>query len=166
LLVSWITDEKREDKSQTAGLEAVRKEVDNGETALVASTLSRTEVFWLPLTDEQKRKYREFFQRENVIELGVSGAIAEKAAEIRKASQRTRKDGQVEMMKTPDAIQLATAIIYDVDEFQTFDGTAKKARPFSLIQLSASSTVDGLKIVVPAAALDPQGTLFVEHPKV
>jgi hypothetical protein len=132
---------------------------------LVVSILSRTEVFNLPLTEEQKQKYRDFFKRENAIEIDVTGPIAEKAAEIRKASQRKRGDGQIEMMKTPDAIQVATAIIYGVDEFQTFDGSAKKPRPFSLIPLSGSNIVDRLKIAVPAAPVDPQPKLFPDPPK-
>jgi hypothetical protein len=158
-MIAWITNEKREDQNQTDGLEAVRKEIDAGETVVVVSALARTEVFRLGLTEEQKTKYREFFNRRNAIEQDVTGAIAEKAAEIRRKSQKTRVDGATEMMKTPDAIHIATAIILDAAEFQTFDGTAKKPRPFSLIPFSGSTVVDGMKICVPSAPIDAQSKL-------
>ena len=130
---------------------------------MVVSALARTEVYALGLTEEQKAKYRAFFNRRNATEQAVTGAICEKAAEIRTRTQ-IKKDKTIEMMKTPDAVHLATAIILGVDEFHTFDGTAKKPRRFSLIQLSGTPAVDGLTICVPFVPPSPQGTLFPSEP--
>lgn len=147
--------EQRKNAAQTAGLQVVKAEVEKGDTGLIACTLARTEVFAKGATDEQRQTYQAFFRRENAQEIAVSGAIADKAAEIRRKTAEVDSNGKiVRMMKTPDAIHLAVAIIYGA-EFQTWDGSGDPPRDFSLLQFNGSDKVDRLKITEPKADMGP-----------
>ena len=88
-------------------LEIVRaffRAMDRGDLRVVTSTLTLTEVLVYPLRQgntELARQYQDIlFDQENLITLPVSPEIAELAAQLR-ASRNLR---------TPDAIQMATAI--------------------------------------------------------
>lgn len=108
------------------------------------------------MTNEQRQAYQAFFRRENAREIAVTGAIADKAAEIRrKTAEIDPQTGKVlRMMKTPDAIHLAVAIIYEA-EFQTWDGSGERPRDFPLLQFNGSDKVDRVKITEPRADMGP-----------
>jgi predicted nucleic acid-binding protein len=86
-----------------------------GEFQVVTSTLTLTEVMVYPLRAgniELAQQYREIlFSEENLTTVPVSPAIAELAAQLR-ATQN---------LKTPDAIQIATAIDRGATFFLTND---------------------------------------------
>lgn len=63
-------------------------------------------------------------------------------------------------LSSPDTIQLATAIIFNAEEFHTFDGSGKK-RNGDLLPLSGNVAGHKLKICVPYAQ---QGSLLTGVP--
>jgi len=89
--------------------------MDAGEFQVVTSTLTLTEVLVHPLRSghtELAETYRDvLLNQENLKTLAVSGAIAELAAQLR-ATQNLR---------TPDAIQIATALAGNAKFFLTND---------------------------------------------
>jgi len=52
---------------------------------------------------------------------------------------------------TPDSIHLATALIYEADEFHTLDGAGPHKKASDLIRLNGDPCVEGLKIIAPSA---------------
>jgi predicted nucleic acid-binding protein len=94
--------------------------VDQSEIKIVTSILTLTEVLVLPLrlSDQQlvDRYTRILLKAENILSVEVSDSIATEAASLR---SRYR-------LRTPDAIQLATAIDQGADAFITNDVALSK----------------------------------------
>jgi hypothetical protein len=65
-------------------------------------------------------------------------------------------------LSSPDSIRLATAIIFNAEEFHTFDGSGGKKRNGDLLPLSGNVAGHRLKICVPYA--DEQGSLLTGVP--
>ena len=96
--------------------------VDRGEIRVITSVLTLTEVLVLPLRLKDQRLVERYsrilLQADNIFSSEVSTAIATRAADLRSAHR----------LRTPDAIQLATAIDQGADAFVTNDvGFAKTA---------------------------------------
>ena len=107
----------------------------NGQLVIVTSALTMAEVSKLKnlnLIDELKEKLiTEFFENDYFSIRNVDRFVAEKARAI------ARKCG----VKPPDAIQIATAILMEVEVMHTFDG--------KVLGLSGLVEVEELKIEEP-----------------
>ena len=58
-------------------------------------------------------------------------------------------------IKTPDATHLATAIIYEAEEFHTLDGGGERQRPSDLLRLNGDVAGYPLHIRMPVSAPPP-----------
>jgi len=101
--------------------------VDRGEIRVVTSVLTITEVLVLPLrlrNDQLVERYtRILLKAENISSIDVSRAIATTAASLRSAHR----------FRTPDAIQMATAIEEGSDAFLTNDFGLSKATEIDIL---------------------------------
>lgn len=104
------------------GLKDVVNEVENNEAILFTSAIMRTEIYESRLSQEQKNKFAMLMRRSNVREINADPRITVRASQIREYHDNEKENRKI---KTPDAIHLATAIIYGADEFQTMDGLQK-----------------------------------------
>jgi hypothetical protein len=94
-LIAWITDEKRADPSEMAGLAEVVEMVDRGNAILMTSVLWRAEVLDIRLSLAQKRKLENAFDGRSIIELSIDGRIMDLASQIRSFhSASKKKDAQ------------------------------------------------------------------------
>lgn len=125
------------------GLSSIVKAVEEGTATLFTSALTGNEVLDGKMTTKQKDDFKKLFQQKNVVRVDVTNRVLEKSKSIREWNSK---------ISTPDAIHLATAILYEADEFDTNDGGGKRKRGGDLIPLSGN--VDGypLKIVNPLGA--------------
>ena len=116
LFIAWLKDETRK-PGEMEGLAEVVSMIDKKEAILITSVITRTEVLESSLTSENKGKFDLLFKRTNCIQVDVNAPISEMAHDIREFYKtKTGKN-----LKTPDSTHLATAIIYQCDELQTFD---------------------------------------------
>lgn len=103
--------------------------IDSGQAKGLTSTITLLEVLVLPLRDGNKKladAYRSILlSSKNLETCEISNAISEKAAVLR------AKYG----FKTPDSIQLATAIIRRVDYFLTNDLALKQVKEIKVVVL-------------------------------
>lgn len=142
VLLSWIKGEVRPDDVQ-ARLQEVAQAVAEGRTRLITSVLTHVEILQSKLSAEARGKYEEAFQRRGVHALSVDIKIAALASKIRDYYNDKKK------LKTPDAIHVATAILYGADELQTFDHS-------DLLRLDGNVAGEyPLKIVVPRREVGP-----------
>jgi predicted nucleic acid-binding protein len=119
------------------GLAEAARNVEKGDADLFTSAITRTEVLRGKMTDVQREKFSKLFQRRNVVQIDVTTRVLDMAGKIREWNGK---------ISTPDAIHLATAILYEADEFHTTDGGGKRKRPGDLIPLSGN--VAGHKLVI------------------
>ncbi|NJD39664.1 MAG: type II toxin-antitoxin system VapC family toxin [Geobacter sp.] len=103
--------------------------IDSGQAKGVTSTITLLEVLVLPLREGNKKladAYRSILlSSKNLETCEISNAISEKAAVLR------AKYG----FKTPDSIQLATAIMRRADYFLTNDLALKQVKEIKVVVL-------------------------------
>lgn len=147
-LIAWITDEKRQDPMEMAGLAEVVEMVDRGLAVIMTSVLWRAEVLDLHLTTMQRRRLDEAFDGRSLIEVSIDSRILDLASEIRSVQKSSKRKDAIKNVKTPDAIHLATAIQYGATEFHTFDG-AREGNRGGLLTLDGNVAGHRLKICIP-----------------
>jgi predicted nucleic acid-binding protein len=106
--------------------------IDSGQAKGLTSTITLLEVLVLPLREGNKKladKYKTILLSSNGLETcEITNAISEKAAGLR------AKYG----IKTPDSIQLATAIVRKADYFLTNDLELKRVKEIKVAVLEDS----------------------------
>ena len=122
VLLAWLKNEPRK-AGEMEGVIAAAREVMQGKTGLITSTLTRAEVFDGKLERSERDKFRKLFRRSNVQFAPFDLPVARLTSDIREHYA----DSEFELL-TPDAMHLATAINYKVLEFQTFDSGNQRLR--------------------------------------
>ncbi|MEX1000053.1 MAG: PIN domain-containing protein [Thermodesulfobacteriota bacterium] len=117
IFISWLKNENIK-PGLLEGIEEIVKQVDKKEIEIITSVLTHTEMLRGKFTDNNFEMFKSLFKRPNIVDCEVTGHIAEVAGEIRNYYSNS--------LSTPDAIHLATAIVYEVDEMHTSDGSGKK----------------------------------------
>jgi hypothetical protein len=135
----------------SAGIDQARDEIDQGRWLLLTSSLTRSEIFQGILTPEQKKIFTSLFGRRNIIQQDVTPKIADHACVIREYYDNQQPRVKID---TPDAIHLATALGYGVDEVWTLDGAGSvRTRPSQLLRLGRNGQIAGKKLIVKKPAV-------------
>lgn len=150
--IAWLDGGKGHPGDVVAGFDEVATEITQNRASLCTSVLTHTEVLQGKLTPDQATRFDNLFKRRNVVSITVDSRIAKRASEIR--NHYNEKGIKI---STPDSIHLATAIIYEVDEFHTLDGDGQRKRPNDLLRLNGDVAGYPLHIRVPKAV---QGSLL------
>lgn len=129
VFISLLTGSGRsaEDLENLRKLEALS---DLGAITIFSPSITLVEVLACKLTPDQDKVFSEFLQRSNVLLVSVTSRVAERAREIR---NYYRVQGME--IAVPDAIHLATALIYSATALHTYDGCGKRSRPTDLLRL-------------------------------
>src|SRR5437762_334463 len=122
--LAWLNGEGTETwpLAVVQGIKDVVNEVETNKAVVFMSMFGRGELYQGRLSDEQKNKYAGLTRRRNVREIDPNPRVMDRASQIREYHENENPPRKV---KTPDATFLATAIIYEADEFQTMDGLQK-----------------------------------------
>jgi predicted nucleic acid-binding protein len=158
---AWIKQETFWSEEITKGIEQTIEQVYAKRAVLMTSVVTLTEVLQSQMTVEDKEKYQKAFGHPQLQLMDADRRIAAKAAFIREFyDTRVIEAGIVKsgsIMSLGDALHLATAIHYGVDEFQTLDGGGRRKRRIDLLKLNGSVAGSRLVIVQPryAAPLEP-----------
>jgi predicted nucleic acid-binding protein len=139
--IAWVDGGKGHPKEVLAGLEEIAKEVTDNKANLCTSVMLDTEILAGKLTPEQATKLQDIFKRKNVVKINMDSRISQKSSEI-----RNYYNSRGIKISSPDAIHLATALIYGVDEFHTLDGDGKQNK---LLRLNGNVAGQPLHIRVP-----------------
>lgn len=143
VLIAFLQDEKR-DKNEMAGIDEMVRAIDKGSAILMTSVLSRIEVLECKLTESQKAKFGQMLNKRSIQSIAVTMRVVERASEIRNYYAKT---GQT--VSTPDAIHLATAMLYEAEGFYTFDGAGAKKKSRSALSLvPLNGNVAGYKLKI------------------
>lgn len=94
-LIAWITDERRADPAEMAGLAEVVNMVDRGKAILMTSVLWRAEVFDSSLTPAQRKRLEQAFDGRTLVELQIDSRVMKLTSEIR-SYHSTSKKGRAE----------------------------------------------------------------------
>jgi hypothetical protein len=124
--ISLLTGENRTPEEMKK-LYAIEHMVNESRAVVFSTAVTIVEVLDCKLTAEQATKFKNLIGNPDTPFQQVDTRVAKLASEIRSFYKGK--------MSTPDAIQLATAIHFDADAFQTYDGSGKKSKSSDLLQL-------------------------------
>jgi len=152
VFLAWMKDEKRQ-PGDMEGLGKIASLVERAEVILVTSTLTRAEILNSMTSPDAMKKYDLLLRRSNVVPQNVDLPVAKLTSELMDFYLKSDFE-----LLTPDAIHLATALHYSVNEFHTFDGADPKQKPRNkrysrtgLLSLDGNVAGKVIKIVRPSA---------------
>lgn len=148
LFLAWLKDEER----PTGEMDGVREVIERAkrrEVKIITSVLTITEALECHLPAGVKRLYEGLMKRVTRISMDIK--VADVAHELRNHYSADPKKYNDKTLATPDAIHLATAILYRSNEFHTFDGGKKSGKHLGLLQLSGDVAGHRLTICKPTA---------------
>lgn len=148
LFLAWLKDEER----PTGEMDGVREVIDRfkrREVKIITSVLTTTEVLECKMPVGVGKLFHGLMKR--VTRISMDSKIAEMAHDLRNHYSADPKKFDGKVLATPDAIHLATAILYRANEFHTFDGGKKNGKHLGLLELSGDVGGHRLTICKPTA---------------
>lgn len=145
LFLAWIKDEQR----SSGDMDGVREVIDRSkrrEVKIITSTLTSVEVLQSRLPAGMERLFNDFMKR--IQRIGMDSKVAAMAHDIRDYYQQNKDQNGGKLLATPDAIHLATAIMYRATEFHTFDDGKSGSGVKSLGLLGLSGNVGGHRLTI------------------
>jgi len=146
------------DTVSASGIIEWAQRVDLGTGIIMTSSISLIEVLEAKMSAQAKEDFRHLFASPYLHQIACGKKVIDLAAELRNhyAALGVGKKTKQKNLSTPDAIQLASAILNDAAEFHTFDGCGdpkhhKKKPTLPLIPLSGNLASYKLKICTPNA---------------
>lgn len=159
LFLAWLKDEERP-SGEMDGIREVIERSKRREVKIVTSVLTAVEVLQSSLPVGIPKLLEGLTKR--IIRAGMDSKVASLAHDIRDHYMVRKEEFGGKTLSTPDAIHLATAILYRVDEFHTFDGGGSNSKTLGLIPLSGN--VGGHRLIICKPQARNPG-LDLRHPK-
>jgi predicted nucleic acid-binding protein len=160
VFLAWIKDENRPNKEMD-GVNDVANKIHKDLVTLLTSTLTRAEILESTLNDIAKQRFTDLFKRKNFQQASPDERVMDLTSKIRDYYQQRKEDDQLPTLTTPDAIHLATAILYGASEFHTFDANNETRKRRALLPLNGN--IAGYPLVIckpPIPLIPPQQNLF------
>ena len=147
LFLAWLKDEER----PTGEMDGVRELIElsrRREVRLMTSALTLVEVLSSKIPIGFDNLFNNLLKRINRVSVDIK--VAGVANDIRNFYAARQAEFGNKTLSTPDAIHLATAILYRADEFHTFDDKGS-SKNLGLIPLSGNVAGNRLTICKPVA---------------
>lgn len=154
LFLAWLKDERRVVKGEMDGVREFINRFKRREIMLMTSTITYAEV------TESKRPvgtlhlFDDLMKRPKFNKISVDIRVSKLARQLRDYYSSKFDEYGNKTLSVPDAIHLATAILYKAVEFHTFD---KKSRKKSLGLLPLSGNVGGHNLIITKPAANQPG---------
>ncbi|TET47500.1 PIN domain-containing protein [candidate division TA06 bacterium] len=120
------------------GVVQILTEIHKNKAKLITSALTKAEILRSTLPQGAEQKLGGALRRRNCIVAETDDRVWRLAHEIRDFYERLKAKNGLPTVTLPDAVHLATAILYEADEFHTFDENDKPGKRRALIPLSGN----------------------------
>lgn len=147
LFLAWLHDEQRK-SGEMDGVREIIARHKRRDVKLVTSTLTQVEVLQSKIPVGVGTAFTDLLKR--MTRISVDTKVASMAHDLRDHYASAAASTGAKTLSTPDAIHLATAILYRVDEFHTFDAEGS-SKSLGLIPLSGNVGGHRLTICKPEA---------------
>jgi predicted nucleic acid-binding protein len=147
LFLAWLKDEERP-SGEMDGVREIVERSQRKEVKIVTSVLTTVEVLSGKIPVGMDTLFSGLMKRIHPLSMDIK--IAQVAHDLRNYYSNNRAQYGGKMLGTPDAIHLATAILYRVTEFHTFDNDGD-AKTLGLLPLSGNVGGNRLTICKPQA---------------
>ena len=148
LFLAWLKDEQR----KTGEMDSVREVIERAkrrEVRLMTSVLTLTEVLSSKIPVGMDTLFATLLKR--ISKQGIDTKIAMLAHDLRDFYVQKAVEHEVKILSAPDALHLATAILYRADEFHTFDESNGR-NSLGLLPLTGNVAGHNLTICKPIAS--------------
>jgi predicted nucleic acid-binding protein len=139
--IAWIMNEARSNREMDGVVEVVEL-VGKNQASIIVSDCISTEILTGKWPADGARKFEDLFKRRNVKRVPISPNITTMTQQIREFYHNKGE----KTVSPLDAVHLATAIVYKVDQMHTFDDGKKDKKSRSLLDLNGN--VAGLPLVI------------------
>lgn len=126
-------DEKRPNRDMDGVLEVIESVMKNKAQIIVSDYLT-VETISGKWPKDGPQKFENLFKHRNIKKVPISPNVTTLTRELRNHYEQLGGKN----LSAGDAIHLATAIIYGVDQFHTFDDGQKDRKSMSLLELNGS----------------------------
>jgi predicted nucleic acid-binding protein len=147
LFLAWLKDEQRPN-GEMDGVREVIERAQRKEVKIVTSVLTKVEVLSGKIPVGMDTLFSGLMKRIHPLSMDLK--VAQVAHDLRNHYVVNRAQYGGKILSTPDAIHLATAILYRVSEFHTFDNDGD-AKHLGLLPLSGDVGGNRLTICRPQA---------------
>ena len=154
MYLAWLKGEESHGKSHIQAMVQIAKDNFELKNTIITSAITLIEVLSSKLTPEQEEQFQKTFRSPSHILYDVDPPVALKARQFR---ERFLNHPSGWGISTPDAIHLATAAIFNVNEFHTFDNGQKDKKTLGLLELNGDERVDNLTICKPTVPQEELG---------
>jgi predicted nucleic acid-binding protein len=150
VFLALLQDEKRPN-NEMDGVNFIASEIQKNHIILITSIATKGEVLQSTLDQDGIEKWSNFFKRRNVREVLTDGKVWNLTNKIRDYYQQQKDIDGLPTITLPDAVHLASAILYGASEFHTFDefDSRKNPKRRALIPLNGNVAGYSLKICKP-----------------
>lgn len=143
VFLAWLRNEQRRD-GEMEGVKSYVRKLQSRQVRLITSAIAYTEVVATKLPVGIDQQFFDLMRRSNVSVIAADIRVTRLARDLRDYYSSSPDVYNNKTISVPDAIHLATAILYKAVEFHTFDGSNKK----SLGLLGLNGDVGGHSLVV------------------
>jgi predicted nucleic acid-binding protein len=147
LFLAWIKDEERK-SGEMDGVREVIERHKRREVKIITSVLTTVEALQSKLPAGLETLFHGLMRRVQRVSIEIK--VAGMAHDIRDHYVARKADFDGKTLSAPDSIHLATAILYRVSEFHTFDSDGD-AKNLGLLPLSGNVAGHRLNICKPQA---------------
>ena len=147
LFIAWLKDEQR----KTGEMDGVRDVIERAkrrEAKLMTSVLTLTEALSSKIPVGMDTLFANLLKR--ISKQGIDTKIATLAHDLRDYYVQKSVEHEGKTLSSPDALHLATAILYRADEFHTFDERGSRNH-LGLLRLTGNVAGHNLTICKPIA---------------
>ena len=144
VFIAWLTNEDR----PTGELDGIRDIVERAkgrEVSIITSALTYVEVTETKVGAGVMNMFDDLFKRRNMSRPAVDMRVAKLARDLRDYYLSRTQEYSGKTLSVPDAVHLATSILYRANAFHTFD---RKNRHGTLGLLPLSGNVAGHGLVI------------------
>jgi hypothetical protein len=163
IFLAWLKDEKTRKPGEMEGVEDALGRFKRREVELMTSTITVIEASAAKIETPQFAQFEDAIQRTNFSRISVDIPVAKLARNLRDYYHQRVAEFRGLNLSIPDAIHVASAILYKATEMHTFDEKDKtKFETLGLIPLSGNVGGYNLKICHPPGPM--QGRLGLMTP--
>lgn len=152
--LAWLINENRPIEGEMDGVRDFVEQIKHNQVSIMSSTLVYAEVSHADVPAGVMRIFDDVMKRPNIRAVAVDKKIALLARDLRDYCTQRPDEYDSKTFSAPDAIHLATAIIYRAKEFHTFDLRNKHG---SLGLLPHSGNVAGHHLIITKPSIDQIG---------
>lgn len=156
LFLAWLKNETTRKAGEMDGIADVIDRFHKRRLSLITSVITITEISLAKIPAGLDTLLEDVMQRSNFTRVAVDIRVARLARDIRNYYLSRPEQYGNSTVTVPDAIHLATAILYRADEFQTFDAKdTPKYNALGLLPLSGNVGGHPLLITKPPVPMQP-----------